>query len=226
VNKLKWLFIVLTVLLILFILIALTKLSIYISYSHYKDDDDLKIEIRAWFGLIKLKKHIPLIKLDDNSPSIIMKEDTEKNETKVNQITANDMMSNLKNYKEVLKHVFELHRIIKKFFKKVSIKKFEWYSVVGIGDAAHTGMITGALWSIKGGIIGLLSKYLRFQVMPNLMVTPDFNRMISQTSFVCMIQFRIGNAMLAAIKLLKFWKGGLPEIQPNKGMSNEKPKSV
>jgi hypothetical protein len=226
VDELKWLFLVLIILLLLFILIIFTKLSIYINYYHYKDNDDLKIEIRAWFGLIRFKKHIPLIKIDDDSPSIVMKEDSEKQETKVSQITSSEMKLNMKNYKEILRHVVQLHSIVRSFLKKVSLKKLEWHSVIGVGDAAYTGMSTGALWAIKGSILGVLSHYLRMVEMPELMVTPDFNRIISQTKLICIFQFRIGNAMLAGLKLIKFWKGGRPKFKTNKMMSNEKPKSV
>lgn len=225
-NKLKWLFLALIILLLLFILIIFTKLSIFITYYHNKDDDDLKIELRIWFGLIKYKIKIPLIKVDDNSPSLIVEGESESSEKKVSQITATDMLSGMKNYKEILEHVFQLHSIVKKFLKKVSIKQFEWYSAIGVGDAAHTGMVTGAIWAIKGSIIGLLSHYLRILETPKIMVTPDFHQMTSQTRIICIFQFRIGNAMLAGIKLLKFWKGGRPVFKPKKMMSNETTKSV
>ena len=49
--------------------------------------------------------------------------------------------------------------------------------------------------------------------MPNISVQPQFQMAISQTSFKCMLQFRIGHAIIAGIKLLKFWKGGRPHFK-------------
>lgn len=225
-NKVKWLFLVLIILLFLFILIIFTKLTIYINYFHHNDDDDLKIELRAWFGLIKYKVKIPEIKIDDDSPSIVMKHEQKKSKKKIHQITGQDVLTNMKNYKTVLKHVIDMHTIVKKFLKKIAVKQFDWYSVIGIGDAAYTGMATGVVWAMKGSIIGALGHFLSLRDIPKLMVKPEFNQTIIQTRITCMFQFRIGNAMLAGIKLIRFWKGGRPNLKSNTVLSSEKTKSV
>ena len=63
----------------------MTKLKVYINYFHFQDDDSLKIEFKALFGLIKYKLNVPLIKVDDNSPTIVVKGEIQsgtKEETK------------------------------------------------------------------------------------------------------------------------------------------------
>lgn len=89
-------------------------------------------------------------------------------------------------------------------------------------------MVTGALWGAKGSIIGVLSSIMKMKNMPQMTVTPHFQMAISQTTFSCMIQFRVGHAMLAGIKLIKFWKGGKPRFKtkPLSAISSEKPKSI
>jgi hypothetical protein len=225
VNELKWLIIVLIILLFLFILIIFSKITIYLNYYHHKDDDNLKVEIRLWFGLVRFKKQIPLIKVDDNSPSIILKETEKSNEEttnndKVKKITPEKLINSLKSYKEILEHVFQLNSIVKNFFKRVTIQKFEWQSAIGVGDAVYTGVAAGALWSVKGAIIGVLSNYLRMKEMPKIMVHPNFQQMITSTDLLCMFQFRIGYAMLAGIKIVKWWKGGLPHLKTNNMMTS------
>lgn len=223
-NELKWLIIVLIILLFLFILIIFSKITIYLNYYHHKDDDNLKIEVKLWFGLIRIKKTIPMIKVDNNSPSIIVKGKQKSGEEdkgeEVAQITSHKLITHLKNLREILEHVFQLNIIIKKFLKKVSVEKFEWQSTIGLGDAVYTGVAAGTLWSIKGGIIGVISHYLRMKEMPKLAVQPNFQQMITSTNLLCMFQFRIGYAMLAGIKLVKWWKGGLPHLKPNKIMTS------
>jgi hypothetical protein len=235
VNKLIWLLFALVILLLLFILIIFTKLTIYVNYFHYNDDDDLKIEFRIWFGLIRYKKIVPLIKIDDNSPSVVIKSKSEmghspaknkEQEPEVQKLDKNDFISSMKNTKEIVNRVFNLHEIVRSFFNKVTIKKFEWHTLFGAGDAAHTGMLIGVIWAIKGSIIGLLSKYLRLKVYPNLTVTPHFQFTIVQTRVSCIFQFRIGYAILAGLKLIKFWKGGLPNFKKNADFSKEKTKTV
>ncbi|MFE8704180.1 DUF2953 domain-containing protein [Cytobacillus sp. FJAT-54145] len=204
------------------------------SYYHAQDNDDLVIKFKALFGLIQYKIKVPLIKLDENSASIVVKEKVEQGPQEKNiqsekrKITPNEMLKSFSDMRELLNHVVALHTIIRKFLKKVTVKNLEWQSVIGVGDAAYTGMITGAFWAIKGSIVGLVSNYMKVKVVPNIMITPNFQQAISQTSLKCMIEFRIGHAILAGIKLFKFWKGGKPRFKtkPLSVLSGDKTKSV
>lgn len=220
-----WLIIILLVLLILILAIILTKLNVQIDYYHSQDNDNLTITFKAWFGLIRYKISVPLIKIDKDSPSIVYKEKVktgQQEKTKkedVKNYSSDDLVKNLSNGNEILNHVFGLHKIIRRFLKKVSVQKIEWHTKAGIGDAAYTGMLLGALWTVKGGLIGMISNYMKLKEMPIISITPNFQRAISQTRLICIIQFRIGYAMLAGIKLVKFWKGGLPNL---KGKSRSK----
>ena len=73
----------------------------------------------------------------------------------------------------------------------------------------------------------MLSHFLRLKEMPELSVTPHFQMAIIQTRFTCIFQFRIGNAILAGLKLIKFWKGGSPKFQNEYcHYSKEKTKTV
>ena len=132
----------------------------------------------------------------------------------------------LSNTKEILQHVINMNVILRKFMKRVIVKHFEWHSLVGVGDAAHTGTITGALWTLKGSIIGMLSHFLRLKEMPTISVTPHFQLAIIQTRLTCIFQFRIGYAILAGLKLIKFWKGGRPNFKMNTANSKEKTNTV
>jgi hypothetical protein len=218
---------------LLFILIIFTKLTIQIDYFHHNDNDDLKLEFRIWFGLIKYKKHIPLIKIDENSPSIVVKTNSSKQQPKetspaknVKQIKPSDIVTNIKNVREILTHVINLKVVVKKFLKKVSVKKVEWHTIVGVGDAAITGIVSGGLWAIKGSLIGFLSHSLKLREMPHLTVTPHFQQAIIQTRITCIFQFRIGNAILAGMKMIKFWKGGRPNLRTKTNLSKEKTNSI
>jgi hypothetical protein len=221
---------------LLLLLILITKLTIQVNYYHHNDNDDLKLVFKVCFGLIKYKITVPLIKIDDNSPSIVVKSNTQFGNTTggekgtpedaVNKITADDVLTYLINGKELLVHVFGMNVIVRKFFQKVTLKRFVWETMMGVGDAAHTGMLTGALWTIKGGIFGLLSHYLIVKDMPRLGVIPHFQAAVIQTRLSCIFQFRIGHAMLAGLKLFKFWKGGRPHFKTTTGILKEKTKSV
>ncbi|WP_307852149.1 DUF2953 domain-containing protein [Neobacillus rhizophilus] len=230
-KTLIWLLASLIILFLLFILILFTKLTILLTYFHHNDNDDLKVEFRIWFGLIRYKKSIPLIKVDEDSPSIVVKSSTEtgnaeSSKPKVTQITNKDVKSYWKRTQDLLKNVKGLQIIIRKFSQKISIKEFEWQTMIGIGDAAHTAILTGALWTLKGSVIGVLSQYLKLKTSPKLSITPQFQGSVVQTYFQCIFQFRIGYAILAGLKLIKFWKGGKPPFKNKSNFSNDRTKSI
>lgn len=220
--------------LVLFPIIIFIKLKVYIKYFHGQDNDHLEVKFKALFGIIRYKLTIPLIKIDDNSPTLVVDEKLEQGNKQKNimqnkrQLASDDLLKSFNDSKEILNHVIGLHRIIRKFLKKVVVKDIEWHSVIGIGDAAHTGLITGAIWAVKGSIVGIISNYMQLKEVPTVTITPNFQFVVSQTSFKCMIQFRIGHAMFAGIKLLKFWKGGKPRFKtkPLSMLSDNKTKSV
>ncbi|SFB17559.1 MULTISPECIES: DUF2953 domain-containing protein [unclassified Bacillus (in: firmicutes)] len=230
----KWLILALVILLFLLLVIVVTKISMKVSYQHAKDNDHLKLEFKAWMGLLRYKLDVPLIKFDDNSPTIVVKEKVQKGQQEkttsedTKQFSARDLVNGVHDTKEMLVHVFGLHKIIRKFLKKVSVRKIEWQSVVGLGEASHTAMIAGALWAIKGSLLGLISHYFRLKDMPNIVIHPQFQMTISQTRFSCIFEFRIGHAIVVGLKLFKFWKGGRPNFKtkPLSVMSNDKSKSV
>jgi hypothetical protein len=224
------------VFLFLVVIIILTKVRVHIDYYHGKDDDQFSIVLRAWGGLIKYKKEIPVIKVEteSNHPSIVVKEKTKTGPdetTKMqqeNEFDKKDLLNSLNDTKALIEHVVGLHTLIRKLLKKVSIKKFEWHTNVGIGDAAATAILCGAIWSVKGSIVGLISNYMRLIKRPTLTVTPNFQQTVSRIQLKCILQIRIGHAIWAGIKLVRYWKGGMPKFKtkPLSALSGDKTNSV
>ncbi|MFD2681591.1 DUF2953 domain-containing protein [Bacillus seohaeanensis] len=211
-----WLIIIIfTVIIALFLIVSITKLTITLSLYHGNDNDHFTIKFRAWHGLIKYTLDIPYMKLDEDGPNIVFeedkqmgeKEDKSKQKKSTKKVTPNDFLKTIHDAKELLVHVREMHRIIKHFLSKVIIDNVHWHTLIGSGDAATTGTLSGAIWAAKGSLIGVISNYMRLQKMPDLNVIPSFQRPIIQTSFSCIIQFRLGNAILVGIKLLRYWRG-------------------
>ncbi|HAQ08871.1 MAG TPA: hypothetical protein DCR24_15695, partial [Bacillus bacterium] len=67
----KWVLIAILLLTVLVIIIFITKVKIYLDYYHGMDNDHLKVTLKAWGGLIKYKVEVPVIKIDDDSPTIV-----------------------------------------------------------------------------------------------------------------------------------------------------------
>lgn len=209
----KWVLIIATAILVFILLISIMKLKIKIDILHTGDNDHIKIKAMALFGLISYTYDVPFIKINKDNPSLIVKtEQKVGNDNKTpnskdeKQITPNDVMDKIKQAKEFLEHVIHLHKIVKKFMSHISIEKLEWNSSLGLGDAAQTGVAIGVLWSLKGGIVGLLSQYMQLKSQPVLTVNPHFQEILTHTSLTCIFSFRIGHAIGGALRVVKYWK--------------------
>lgn len=230
----KFFLMALLVIVLLLIFIMFLKLKVIIRYYHGNDNDHLKITFKALFGLIKYKINIPVIKVAEDAPAIVVKEEIETGpQEKVKQkdtkkFTAHELLQSFQDMKQLLEHVVGFYKIIRSFLRKVTMSELEWFTVVGVGDAAATGMISGAFWTVKGSLLGIISSFVKMRTMPKIMITPSFNRAVSETSFQCMIHFRIGHAIFAGIKLLKHWKGGKPHFKtkPLANLSGDKANSL
>lgn len=216
----KWVMVALLIIVILLFIIIITRLTIFIDYRHSQDDDIFKLKCTFWFGLIRLTFNIPLVKIDKEAemPAIVVESETKigHSENQMNnqkqRITPEDIINRMKDIKELFRHIVKLHEIVKKFLSKVSILQFEWHSKIGTDDASHTGLLVGMGWMVKGSILGLISNHLRLRCTPSFSIHPFFQQFASETHLKCMIRFRVGNAMLVVIRLLKNWKGGRPHF--------------
>ncbi|MDR4889242.1 DUF2953 domain-containing protein [Fredinandcohnia sp. QZ13] len=214
----KWILFILLFLVLLFLLILVTKLTIFIEANHSQDDDHIKIKFSIWFGLIRYTINVPMVAVDNETPSIVFKKEKKGNvptdeKKKKEKFSVHNLMDNLHDTKVILQRVTDLVPVFKHFLKKISVSRFEWHSHIGVGDAAHTGIITGLGWSIKGTIVGVMSHYLNLKTHPEYSITPSFQVAVSETRLRCMIHFRIGYAMVAGIKAIKRWRGGLPKFK-------------
>lgn len=204
-----WIWWVVILIMVFLILLPFAKIKVSIEFFHNQDNDDLKIKISTFFGIASYKIDVPVLKVDDDSPSIIVEEEqhtaiSDKKKTK--KITPELILRDLQKIKDFLQHVIGFHKIIKRFLNHISINQFTWKSRLGIEDAAATGPMIGAAWGIKGSTLGVISHYMRLKVVPNIDIQPAFQQVISHTELTCMISFRLGYAIIAALQIVKHWK--------------------
>ncbi|MEQ6377811.1 DUF2953 domain-containing protein [Bacillaceae bacterium S4-13-56] len=197
-------------------LFLLSKITIIFHFYYKNKDMDLYVEIKIW-RFIKIKREIPLANIDLKEKEIELNE-----KTKVGEETASDkredvhfeeLKNNLLFAKDILKHISSFSKIIKKFLSKVNVEKLDWESKIGLGDAAATGMGSGVLWTIKGWFIGWISHNMRLKVKPDLQIAPHFQHQFAYTNITCILSFRIGQAILVLLTLLKNSRGLMKTIQ-------------
>ncbi len=68
----------------------------------------------------------------------------------------------------------DLRKLLKHISHYLILQRLDWKSCCSTGDAMYTGLLTGAIWSIKGIAVGLLNNWIKMKQL-NLKVEPDFN---------------------------------------------------
>ncbi|MEG7333715.1 DUF2953 domain-containing protein [Bacillus sp. 0102A] len=200
---------VLTAILILIGIVLLLRMKVHVAveYLHAEDNDKLTLKITTLFGLIRVKKSIPAIKVNKADGTVDIKQKSKskvKESSSKQKITFDDVHQSIQKIEMLLHQVKNLRKISASFLAHLHITKLEWVTIVGIHDAAVTGVLTGAVWGVKGGIAAMLYEHLDFVEKPVYEVIPSFQVPVSKTHFQCIFFFRFGHAMLAAFKFVKY----------------------
>lgn len=196
------------------IVIAFTKLKVRLIIHHREGNDLIEVKMSIWFGLIHYTYTVPMINWDDEEDSIVMKQElnvdvaeTNKKTKQKKKMTVNMLIERYQKVRQLIADIKGFNQIMKRFFSHISITRLEWQSQFGAGDAALTGMLVGGIWSLKGIAIGMISQAVSLQAYPKIDITPNFQQTLIETKLLCMFSFRIGHAMVAAFRTLKYWKG-------------------
>lgn len=167
---------------VLFILL-ISKLTICIHINHQMHDTELSIQI-YWFGLQIVKR---IYRLNDAS------------------LTAD--YNYFQNISEQLKQVFKMmkqgERLLSIVLRQFVIRRLDWHTKGGTGDAALTGMIAGGVWSLKGMITGWMIQKSKRSCLPDLQVIPLFQHKGVEMFFSCMVSTRFAQAIHIILQLTK-----------------------
>jgi uncharacterized integral membrane protein len=212
-GKRTYMFVIILILLIIILLIILflfSTISIQLQYSHLQDSDCLKLKALIWKKIAIYKLEVPVIKVEEDKAAITINSKNEMpggNKDRKDTLTPEKMDERMDMFQNLLTKIVGLHQILNRFLQKVHVKNFKWHSDIGLGDAALTGLVTGCVWGVKGGVIGLIGNKMKFDNEPQISINPLFQMNHSQTNLSCIISFKIGNAILVALQVVKHWKG-------------------
>ncbi|MBM7692896.1 hypothetical protein JOC77_002327 [Peribacillus deserti] len=188
------------ILLGIIIVFLFTKVRIHITYNQYQAPGQIHLTFRAWFGLLRYTKKVSFSgskeTKEDNLEKKKMRPAKEKRQSFI------DAMRGGFSRKSGMIHA------LKKFLIKINIQELNWHSQIGTGNAAETAVLTGAAYGIKSTIIGVISQYLTFSKIPSYSVNSIYQGVTSKTRMNCIIEFRIGNAILTGLLLVKHWMLG------------------
>lgn len=203
---------VIGVLLILIFIVIFTRLTVDVQYVRDDENDGLRVRFKAWFGLLRYHINIPAVELKGWFSGVTVEQEQgvseEKEKKRKRRFGPQQLREWLLSYRQTLHHIHNVKRIIHRFLKHVKLTEWIWHSRIGMKDAADTGMVTGAAWGVKSMITGFLCHRVRLCTRPSFDVEPFYYQNIFHTRFRCIIQFRVGYAIITGIRMLLNTKKG------------------
>lgn len=182
--------------LIFVIIVLLLCLSVQmgICYKRVQQQDHLTLHIGVFNGLLLFQKEIPSLRLQ--SEGVVYREQKER------LFSLHDFKESKEQWNVTVKRMVGLWRILTRFLRKINVRKLYWHSRIGTGDAAHTGVLLGVVYGLKGGVVWLFAHFLHLATQPTIVIEPAFTETHFYTEFECIVRFRIGHAILAGIFIL------------------------
>ncbi|MFD0586856.1 DUF2953 domain-containing protein [Paenibacillus sp. GCM10027627] len=185
------------------------------------DKEDAELSVKALFGLIRYRFEIPFMRF--TGTSLKVEEKISSSGAGLNswkdfndEIDAEKVESAIDKYKQILHLIKDLRGWIRGTLARVKLTDWQWTTSLGTGDAMWTAMATGAVWSVKTSIVGVLSQMVSLKSQPIMSVNANFQNPSFTTEWSCIAQIRFGYAILAGLQLLvrmKKWKGGVKAWQ-------------
>ena len=202
----------LLVLVFLVIIIFISRLTITAHYVHSNRKDYFTVRIVALFGLVSKTFSLPETLLDKKAEDTL-KKDRQQVEQREHQSIFKKIRADAQIVKDLLRLFNDSKHTLRKFLKKTVVHEFSWVSSIGAGDAALTGKLIGATWSIKGIVQMLVYQFFTVRCRPCFNVEGLYNNRMISTEFNCIFSIRVGDAILTAIQLLRYWKSGRTNTQ-------------
>ena len=199
----KLLLLILIVVLILISIFLLSKATISIDYYHNQNKREARIKIVMWKGLIKFSKEVQLPD-DMDMQSFNNGESELKKSAEPESVSMDDVQAAFLNFKDMLSQIRSYHFAVKKVTSKVKITDLQIKIHYGTGEASTTAFATGTLWSVTGGLIGIISQYFLLMMQPKIDIIPYFSvKKPLETKIECIANLRIAKTIFAGLKMAR-----------------------
>ncbi|MEH7458302.1 DUF2953 domain-containing protein [Bacillus sp. JJ1127] len=195
----KWLVIGMGILLLFILLILLSKISLKVTFLYSEMEKQCLFQVKIW--MIRYTFDI-LERIEKQQRKTGQKIEKAERDGGIE----NKIMAQLDSIGELIKMLQEIHTILKDFLKKVKINSWKWYSQIGTGDAASTGIVTGYAWGTKGMAAGIVGQYMHIVDIPKFEITPVFQGKGFASRCELTASFRVYRAIKAGVKLLMFMR--------------------
>lgn len=173
---------------VLVIFILLSNIKVSLQFSADVSECILSIQIRFLYGLIRINRNVDLKKLAEKLKENKMAEEVFRLREKIKEEANAEKMKGIKLF-------------LWKQLPKIQIHRFVWRSSVGLNDAAATGVLSGAVWTLKGTASAWLKSLSCMKCAPEISLDPCFQSYSAKTNLSCMVSIRTGKAIWTILQL-------------------------
>jgi hypothetical protein len=227
-----WLWVLFALLLLLIVVVLASNIDIRFTLSRQGENDEGTIDIKALFGLVRYRLAIPFVKFVnfDRGVEIKLKAVNRNQNDLLSEglpnITGEKIKHAFEDVMEILRHTFQFNEWLTRMLAHVRCTKFEWSSIIGVGEAPETAITTGMVWGLKSSLLGFAFRYIRLEAQPRLFVTPNFNQMEFTSVARGLLHVRVWHIAVSMVSLLirvlkvkgglKVWQGIVSKVIHNR----------
>ncbi|CAM3919297.1 DUF2953 domain-containing protein [Lederbergia lenta] len=187
------------ILIVISVILITMKVKVELRLCIGSKQNEIDIQIKTLFNLIKVKKKFPLSNIQN-----VESDDLEVE--KQTPISLNDFGGLKEKLIELYMDIKPFIQVLFSFFRKITIRKLNWRTKVGLGNAASTAVTSGIIWSFKGVALAFIDSHFKMKKSHSINVITDFNQYSLTTELDCMISVRAGDTIKVAWKLYRTWK--------------------
>ncbi|HPU35192.1 MAG TPA: DUF2953 domain-containing protein [Bacillota bacterium] len=219
------LYLVIVLLTVFLLILSLSRLRLRLRYRRKGRNDEFAVELFLWGGLLVYKFEIPFIKRKKPflrarvpgaghlvrrvlRPAFKIRAQLEGKggrpvieEKRIIRLPGPSRMIGI-----LIKQIALFRRYKPALYYllgRTHLRRLDWHTEVGTGEPAQTGVLTGALWGIKGFLLSYFYALLApGGVKPHLTIKPSFKRACFNVKFDCIIEFRLGYLFCTGLKAI------------------------
>lgn len=196
--------------LVLFFLLALLPLTLEVYYRRRGQDDHLTLTMRLWFG-INYRLTLPVLNLTN------FRLFSSKLKLRAGFKAPSSGRPVREKKRLVIPDPLTMYRLLSRYYRlgkklwpaltylagRVELHYLEWHTLIGLSDAAYTGMAVGGLWSVKGLVLSILYRICKkTKTRPEVTVVPHFTGPAFGLLLHCIFTVRIGHIMVTVIRMV------------------------
>lgn len=190
---------------ILYIVLFVVRIKAAVKYTRNEQEEWVLFCFYAGKGMIRYEMKVPLVRKENGKlkfklvkgQSPEMRGGSKESE----KLSPEDIVEKLISVRRYLKDHGSILEDIRKYLNRHNIHaEIDIRLKQGAGDAAGTGLICGALWSVAGILVTHISRHLKI-TGKRIQITPCFNDKVFEVEACCIFHARLVHIIVVLKKI-------------------------